>query len=163
MTAAGMHNPDDPFDLSRFVSAQEESGVYECALAEIKGGQKRTHWMWFLFPQIEGLGYSPAARRYAIKSIEEAYAYLRHPVLGPRLRECAEAAVQAAAAGGRSALQIFGSPDDLKLKSCATLFAAAEPDPDSVFRRLLARYFDAEPDARTLQRLAILREDKDRA
>ena len=109
----------DPFDLQRFVDAQH--GVYESALREITQGQKRTHWMWFIFPQIDGLGSSPAARHYAIKSREEAEAYLRHPVLGPRLAECAEATL---AVDSRTAREMFGSPDDLKLRSSATLFAS---------------------------------------
>ena len=120
-------NRVDPFDLGRFVQAQQ--GVYSRALAEIKNGNKRTHWMWFIFPQIDGLGSSATARKYAISGIEEAEAYLKHPELGPRLVECAEAAL---AVEGRSATEIFGYPDDLKLKSCATLFAAVAT-PGSVF------------------------------
>jgi uncharacterized protein (DUF1810 family) len=108
---------DDPFDLARFTSAQES--VYDRALAEVRNGQKRSHWMWFIFPQIDGLGFSSTAKHYAIKSAEEARQYLMHPVLGPRLRECTEAVL---AVNGRTASQIFGSPDDLKLRSCMTLF-----------------------------------------
>src|SRR5438067_7360997 len=100
---------DDPHDLGRFVEAQE--GVFDRALAEVRAGRKRTHWMWYVFPQLDGLGFSPTAKRYAIKSLDEARAYLAHPVLGPRLVECAEAVVGVA---GRSAAEIFGSPDDLK-------------------------------------------------
>ncbi len=138
---------DDPHDLNRFVLAQE--GDYEQALAEIRAGRKRSHWMWYIFPQIDGLGFSSMSRRYAIRSTEEARAYLDHPVLGPRLLECAEAALSIE---GRSAHDIFGSPDDMKLRSCATLFAAVTPA-DSPFARLLDRFYDGERDARTLQLL----------
>src|SRR5688572_18850430 len=112
-----MTTPDDPHDLGRFVRAQE--GTFERALAEVRGGRKRTHWMWYIFPQLDGLASSPTSKHYAIKGIEEARAYLEHPTLGPRLLECAEAAV---GVEGRSAAEVFGSPDDLKLRSCATLF-----------------------------------------
>ena len=135
------------FDLQRFVDAQH--GVYEKALAEISQGQKRTHWMWFIFPQIDGLGSSPAARHYAIKSREEAEAYLRHPVLGPRLAACAEATL---AVDGRSAREMFGSPDDLKLRSSATLFAAVAPG-GSVFERVIEKYFNGQPDPKTVELL----------
>ncbi|MBY0231162.1 MAG: DUF1810 domain-containing protein [Gemmataceae bacterium] len=137
----------DPHGLQRFVDAQART--YAAALAEIRAGGKRTHWMWFVFPQLDGLGSSPTARHYAIKGLDEARAYLAHPVLGPRLLECAEAAL---AVEGRSALDIFGSPDDLKLKSSATLFALASP-PGSVFERLLAKYYGGERDAATLRLL----------
>ena len=137
-------------DLSRFVRGQEEH--YERALAEIRAGGKRSHWMWFVFPQIIGLGSSPLAERYAIRSRAEADAYLAHPLLGHRLNECSEAALNI---GGRSAREVFGSPDDLKLRSCATLFAAVSP-PGSVFERLLDRYFGGQPDQRTLQILSRL-------
>jgi uncharacterized protein (DUF1810 family) len=136
----------DPFDLNRFTTAQERS--YGAALAELRAGRKRSHWMWFIFPQIDGLGYSPTSRLYAIKSIEEARAYLDHPVLGPRLFECAEAVL---AVEGRSASAIFGYPDDMKLKSSMTLFAAAAGDPGSVFVRVLDRYFAGERDGLTLR------------
>ncbi|MFN0181663.1 MAG: DUF1810 domain-containing protein [Gemmatimonadales bacterium] len=135
------------WDLDRFVRAQE--ATYHGALAEIRGGIKRTHWMWFIFPQLAGLGSSPTARLYAIESLDEARAYLAHPTLGPRLVECAEAVL---ALEDRSAHDIFGSPDDLKLRSCATLFAAAGPA-GSVFHRLIERYFPDDPDSRTLQLL----------
>ena len=138
----------DPHDLSRFVEVQE--GVYELALAEIRGGRKRSHWMWFIFPQLDGLGSSPAARRYAIRGRAEAEAYLAHPVLGPRLVTCAEAAV--AVPGPASALDVFGPPDDLKLRSSATLFACVLPD-GSVFDRVLGRYFQGECDPATLRLL----------
>ncbi|HVE14120.1 MAG TPA: DUF1810 domain-containing protein [Elusimicrobiota bacterium] len=136
---------DDPFDLSRFVRAQE--GVYAQALAEIVAGRKRTHWMWFVFPQIDGLAMSATSKRYSIKSLEEAAAYLKHPLLGPRLLECAEAALRVE---GRTAAELFGYPDDLKLKSCATLFASVSA-PGSVFERLLEKYYEGEPDAATLR------------
>jgi uncharacterized protein (DUF1810 family) len=135
----------DPHDLGRFVRAQE--GDCERALAEIRAGRKQSHWMWYIFPQFDGLGFSPTSRHYAIKSLAEARAYLAHPVLGPRLAECAEAAL---GVEGRSALEVFGSPDDLKLRSCATLFAHVSPA-GSVFERLLDRYFNGERDDRTLR------------
>ena len=132
-------------DLQRFVDAQE--GVHERALGEIRAGRKTTHWMWFVFPQIDGLGSSPMAARYAIRSLAEARDYLAHPVLGPRLLACAEAAL---AAPG-SAHEIFGSPDDWKLRSCATLFEKAGGPP--VFARLLDRFYGGERDPKTLERL----------
>src|SRR3954454_25215941 len=138
---------NDTHDLARFLDAQ--AGDYDRALAEIRGGRKRSHWMWYVFPQIEGLGFSSMSRRYSIKSADEARAYLDHPLLGRRLVECAEAAL---AVEGRSALEIFGSPDDMKLKSCATLFASVSP-PDSVFAQLLDKYFEGERDGKTLQLL----------
>jgi uncharacterized protein (DUF1810 family) len=134
----------DAFDLSRFVEAQV--GDYARALAEIRSGRKRSHWMWYVFPQFDGLGSSPMSQRYAIKSIAEAESYLRHPILGPRLIECAEAA---AAIEGKSAPDVFGSPDDMKLRSCATLFSRASPA-GSVFDRLLDKYFQGKPDEQTL-------------
>ncbi len=136
---------DDPFDLARFVEAQDED--YARAIAEIRNGRKWSHWMWYIFPQYAGLGMSSTSRLYAIKSIGEAEAYLRHPVLGPRLMECAEAAI---AVEGRTALEIFGSPDDMKLRSCATLFASIS-SPGSVFHRLLEKYFEGKPDERTIK------------
>ncbi|HEU5359403.1 MAG TPA: DUF1810 domain-containing protein [Gemmatimonadales bacterium] len=143
-----MAGGDVPYDLDRFVEAQAES--YERALAEIRGGRKRTHWMWYVFPQHAGLGMSEMSRRYAISGLDEARAYLAHPVLGPRLVACAEAAL---AIEDRSAHEVFGSPDDLKLRSCATLFAAAGP-PGSVFERLLDRYWKGERDPATVRLLA---------
>jgi uncharacterized protein (DUF1810 family) len=140
----------DPHDLARFVRAQD--GVYDRALAEVRAGRKRTHWMWFVFPQLDGLGSSPMARQYAIKGLAEAEAYLRHPVLGPRLVECGEAAV---GVEGRSAYEVFGSPDDMKLRSCATLFALVSPA-GSAFERVLAKYFDGQPDPATLRLLGRL-------
>ncbi|MBL8226570.1 MAG: DUF1810 domain-containing protein [Chromatiales bacterium] len=141
----------DRHDLDRFVQAQ--APVYDCALAEIRAGRKRSHWMWYVFPQFAGLGFSATSQRYAIHSAAEAEAYLRHPVLGPRLVECCEAAV---AIEGRSAAAIFGSPDDLKLRSCATLFAAVAR-PGSVFGRVLARFFNGEPDEATLRLMGLPR------
>jgi uncharacterized protein (DUF1810 family) len=135
----------DPHDLDRFVRAQD--GDYGRALSEIRAGRKRSHWMWYIFPQFDGLGFSETSRRYAIKSVAEAEAYLGHPVLGPRLAECAEVAL---GVEGRSALEVFGSPDDAKLKSCATLFAHVSPA-GSVFERLLAKYFRGERDGKTLR------------
>jgi uncharacterized protein (DUF1810 family) len=137
----------DPFDLERFVRAQE--GVHDTALAELRAGRKRTHWMWFVFPQVAGLGASPMARRYAIGSLAEARAYLDHPLLGRRLSECAEALL---ALEGREARDVLGYPDDLKLRSCATLFAAVAP-PGSPFERLLARYYGGQRDPETLRRI----------
>jgi len=140
---------NDPYDLSRFVEAQE--GDYEQAIAEIRSGRKHSHWMWYVFPQFEGLGFSSTSRRYAIKSLAEAKAYLNHPVLGPRLLECVEEALGIEA---RSAHDLFGSPDDMKLRSCATLFAHVSPA-GSVFDRLLDKYFKGKVDDKTLQLLSI--------
>ena len=136
---------NDPYDLGRFLQAQARD--YERALSEIRAGRKRSHWMWYIFPQLDGLGSSPTARRYAIKSAAEAEAYLKHPVLGPRLVECCEAVISVP---GRSAYDIFGSPDDMKLRSCATLFARVSRA-GSVFEALLGKYFEGAPDPRTLQ------------
>ena len=133
----------DPFGLSRFVAAQE--GVYDSALAEIRGGRKRTHWMWFVFPQLAGLGSSAISRRYAISGAAEARAYLGHPILGARLVECCEALLRVE---GGSAAEIFGSPDDLKLRSCVTLFASVS-ERGSVFERVLKRFFGGVPDEKT--------------
>jgi uncharacterized protein (DUF1810 family) len=140
---------EDPYDLRRFVRAQASD--YARALAEIRSGQKRTHWMWYIFPQIDGLAFSSISQHYSIKSVEEAKAYLEHPILGPRLLECAEAVVRLE---GRSVTDIFGSPDDLKLRSCATLFACVLP-PGSVFDRLLRKYYRGGRDGKTLQLLGI--------
>jgi uncharacterized protein (DUF1810 family) len=123
---------DDPFDLGRFVTAQAQ--VVGTALAELRAGRKRTHWMWFVFPQLRGLGTSPMADRYGIASLAEARAYLAHPVLGPRLRNCTEAVL---AHAGRSLHDIFGSPDDMKFRSSMTLFAVAALEDDGVFERAL--------------------------
>jgi uncharacterized protein (DUF1810 family) len=138
-------NTDDTYDLKRFLIAQD--GVYERALAELKEGQKRTHWMWYIFPQIDGLGYSPTAKRYAIRSLEEARQYLSHPVLGKRLLECTEAVV---ALRGGSVSEIFGYPDDMKFKSSMTLFEQIA-GAGSVFSSALDRYCHGERDAKTLR------------
>ena len=137
----------DPYDLNRFLQAQDAD--YDRALAEIRSGRKRTHWMWYVFPQFDGLGFSATSKRYSIKILAEAEAYLSHPVLGCRLTACVEAAL---GVEGRSALEIFGTPDDMKLKSCATLFAFASPA-GSVFERLLEKYFEGERDEGTLRLL----------
>lgn len=137
----------DRFDLERFVKAQ--APVYGQALAELRGGRKRTHWIWFVFPQIRGLGQSETARYYAIGSLEEARAYLRHPVLGPRLVQCAEALL---AVDGRTASEIMPHPDDLKLRSSMTLFERVA-DPGSVFARVIEKYYDGHRDERTLELL----------
>lgn len=145
----GPDGDPDPHNLNRFLQAQH--GVYEQAIAELRSGRKRTHWMWFVFPQIDGLGYSAMASTYAIRSLAEACAYLSHPVLGPRLVSCAEAIL---GVDHRSAHEILGSPDDLKLRSCATLFAQVSPS-GSVFHRLLDKYYGGLPDAQTLRLLAV--------
>ena len=152
VTARDIRSTNDPFGLSRFLKAHEAN--YAQVLAEIRSGQKRTHWMWYIFPQIEGLAFSPRSRHYAIKSLAEAHAHLQHPVLGARLVACAEAVV---AVEGRSIAQIFGSPDDLKLRSCATLFASVSPV-GSVFDRLLAKYYHGVRDDKTLHLLEKLKE-----
>ena len=139
----------DPYDLERFVRAQEDT--YDNALAEMTNGRKRSHWMWFVFPQFAGLGMSPTSQHFAIRSADEARAYLAHPLLGPRLLRCAEALLSLE---GRTAHDIFGSPDDLKLRSSATLFAAVSPA-GSPFHRLLDRYFNGVEDGRTLELIAI--------
>jgi uncharacterized protein (DUF1810 family) len=136
---------DDSFDLNRFVTAQEQD--YAHALAEIRSGWKENHWMWYIFPQFDGLGFSATSKLYAIRSVAEARAYLAHPVLGPRLIECAGAVL---GVEGRSATDIFDSPDDLKLRSSATLFASVSP-PGSVFDRLLGKYFGGKRDEKTLR------------
>jgi uncharacterized protein (DUF1810 family) len=141
------HGREDPYDLQRFLEAQND--VYAAALSEIRHGRKRTHWMWFVFPQMAGLGSSSTAAFYAIKSRDEAVAYLAHPVLGARLRECAGALLSLS---GASASDIFGYPDDLKLRSSMTIFASMSP-PGSVFQQVLDRYFGGEPDGRTLRLL----------
>jgi uncharacterized protein (DUF1810 family) len=137
----------DPLDLGRFLSAQEP--VYTSVLSELRSGRKHTHWMWFIFPQIEGLGYSSTSTYYAIKGLEQARRYLMHPVLGARLRECTQLVLDIE---GRTALEVFGSPDDLKLKSCMTLFAAASQG-ESLFARVLEKYFQGQRDSKTLAQL----------
>jgi uncharacterized protein (DUF1810 family) len=140
----------DRFGLERFVEAQE--GLYGQACAELRAGRKRSHWMWFVFPQIQGLGSSPMAVRYAISGLEEARAYLEHPVLGPRLRECVG---MVAGVEGRTVEDIFGYPDDLKFHSSLTLFAKAEEgsQSDGVFSVALGKYFGGEMDRETLERI----------
>lgn len=135
----------DPYDLQRFVDAQRD--VHARALTEIRAGRKDSHWMWFVFPQLAGLGYSLRAARYGISGLDEARAYLAHPLLGPRLHECA--AALEALPPTLSAHAIFGDPDDLKLRSCLTLFGRAAGD-GSIFKRLIDRYFDGRGDERTL-------------
>ena len=139
----------DLFDLARFVSAQD--GVYEIALSELRRGRKESHWMWFIFPQLDGLGRSATAKKYAIGSIEEARAYLAHPILGPRLFECCGALLSL---HRLSSSHIFGYPDDAKLRSSMTLFShAAEDRPE--FDEVLAKYFDGTPDPQTLELLKV--------
>lgn len=137
----------DPYELERFVCAQE--GAYERALAEIRAGRKHSHWMWYIFPQIEGLGFSVMSQRFAIRSAAEAKAYLSHPLLGARLITSVEALLDLQ---GRKVSEIFGFPDDVKLRSCATLFAAVSPA-GSVFHRLLDKYFQGQQDDATLKKL----------
>jgi uncharacterized protein (DUF1810 family) len=150
MTPADPQAPSDPFRLSRFVAAQE--GIHDAALGELRRGRKEGHWMWFVFPQLQGLGSSPTAQYYAINSLDEARAYLAHPVLGPRLLQCCEALL---AVNGRSAAAIFGYPDDLKLRSCMTLFAQVAGSHQE-FARVMKHYFGGDPDQRTLDLLETL-------
>lgn len=153
-----MNKPDnmfdhgDPFDLNRFVSAQEK--IYNLVLEELRSGMKRSHWMWFIFPQIDGLGFSTTSKFYAIKNQEEARQYLNHPVLGTRLVECVETVL---AIQGRTISEIFGYPDDLKLKSSMTLFEKVADQP-AAFARVLDLYFHGERDDRTLQILERMKE-----
>jgi uncharacterized protein (DUF1810 family) len=136
------------YNLQRFLDAQER--VYEAALDELRTGRKSSHWMWFIFPQITGLGHSGMAQKFAITSLDEAKAYLQHPVLGPRLRECTQLVLNL---NGRSAEQIFGYPDHLKFRSCLTLFMTAATE-NKVFKDALLEYFDGKPDTLTLDILA---------
>jgi uncharacterized protein (DUF1810 family) len=150
MVANDPHGPPDPYDLERFVAAQDGAGTYDRAVAELRRGRKVSHWMWFVFPQIAGLGYSPTSRWYAISSLDEARAYLRHPVLGPRLADCARILT------GREdgdAAAIFGALDAQKLRSSMTLFLRADPA-EPLFGQVLAQYFDGEPDPATDRLLA---------
>jgi uncharacterized protein (DUF1810 family) len=142
-----MASPVDPHDLQRFVDAQER--VYHQVLAELRAGRKQSHWIWFIFPQIAGLGHSPTAQFYAIRSLAEAKAYLEHPLLGPRLRECTSLVNQAE---GMSIHDIFGSPDDMKFRSSMTLFAQATEDKEP-YLTALEKYFNGQPDQQTLARL----------
>ena len=139
----------DLFGLGRFVEAQEP--VFEAALAELKAGRKRTHWMWFVFPQLADLGSSPTARFFGISGLDEAKAYLAHPVLGARLRACTQAMLDLQ---GRSLNAVLGSPDDLKFRSAMTLFDRAADGGETLFGMALARYCDGEPDRRTVELLA---------
>jgi uncharacterized protein (DUF1810 family) len=160
---ARMSEVADPYRLERFVTAQDRGGTYQRAAAELRAGEKASHWMWFVFPQVAGLGLSAMSREYAISCAEEARAYLAHPVLGPRLRECARIV---AATRGRSAEQVFGPVDAMKLRSSMTLFAAAADQAASagggaaaggadgnVFREVLEKYFGGAPDEATTARL----------
>lgn len=136
-------------ELQRFLEVQERD--YQTALAEIRGGRKRSHWMWYIFPQIDGLGFSHTSKLYAIKNSDEAAEYLRHPVLGERLVEISEVLLEIE---GRTANEIFGSPDDVKLKSSMTLFGASDST-NPVFQRVLDKYFDGAKDERTLELLGV--------
>lgn len=138
---------NDPHDLERFVRAQHD--VYDTVLAELRARRKRSHWMWFVFPQLRGLGHSAIARHYGIASRTEAQAYWRHPVLGARLAECTQLML---AVPDRSAHDILGSPDDMKFRSCMTLFNAVSPQ-EPLLRQALERYFGGLPDPRTLELL----------
>jgi len=138
---------NDPYKLERFVAAQ--AGVFEQALSEVRNGQKVSHWMWYIFPQLRGLGQSETALRYGILNLAEARAYLEHPMLGPRLIAISQAALSV---NKKTATEIFGKPDDMKLRSCATLFAEVT-DVDSVFQEILDKYFGGNADPRTIQLL----------
>jgi uncharacterized protein (DUF1810 family) len=141
-------NSDDPHDLQRFIDAQ--SRTYATALTEIRDGRKRSHWMWYVFPQFAGLGFSATSRHYAINSLEEARAYLAHPILGPRLLECCEALLSLDRSDPQ---EIFGSPDDLKLGSSMTLFAHVS-GADSISQHVLDKYFAGQRDERTIELVA---------
>ena len=146
MSPSSNRGSHDPYNLERFVLAQER--VFKHVLAELNAGTKMSHWMWFIFPQIRGLGRSPISVEYAISSRDEAQAYLQHPVLGPRLKECTRLILQVE---GRSATDIFHTPDDMKFRSSMTLFAQVSPD--DIFRRALQKYFGGVADQLTLERL----------
>ena len=139
----------DSFDLQRFVDAQDAHGTYDAALRELRAGRKTSHWMWFVFPQLTGLGRSPTAQHFAVSGLDEARAYLAHPVLGPRLRESARALLDLT---GPSAEEVLGPVDGQKLRSSMTLFARAAPD-EPVFGAVLEQYFDGVPDDATTSRL----------
>jgi uncharacterized protein (DUF1810 family) len=147
---------DDRFSLRRFEIAHDEQGTYDAAISELRQGRKTSHWMWFVFPQITGLGHSSMSRKYAISSLAEAKAYLRHPVLGPRLIDCTRILT---ALPGRSAQDIFGATDAMKLRSSMTLFAHAAVD-GTPFRQVLADYFDGVADPATESRLVLARCDR---
>ncbi|OQW38225.1 MAG: calpastatin [Nitrospira sp. SG-bin2] len=138
----------DTYNLHRFLDAQER--VYDAVLDELRSGRKASHWIWFIFPQITGLGHSEMAQRFAITSLDEARAYLQHPTLGPRLRACTQLVLDV---NGRSAEEIFGYPDHLKFRSCMTLFLTAAPD-HTLFNNALLKYFDGKPDQLTLALLS---------
>lgn len=138
----------DAYNLQRFLDAQE--GVYDTVLSELRAGRKSSHWIWFIFPQIPGLGHSEMARQFAITLLDEAKAYLRHPILGPRLRACTQLVLEV---NGRSAEEIFGYPDHLKFWSCMTLFLTTATD-NTLFKNALLKYFDGQPDQLTLDLLA---------
>ena len=138
----------DIYNLQRFLDAQER--IYDTVLNELRAGRKASHWMWFIFPQIAGLGHSAMAQRFAIGSLDEAKAYLQHPILGPRLRTCTQLVL---GMNGRSAEEIFGYPDHLKFRSCMTLFLTAATD-NTIFKNALFKYFDGKPDTLTLDILA---------
>jgi uncharacterized protein (DUF1810 family) len=140
---------EDPYRLQRFLAAQDTDGTYDHAVTELRAGRKTSHWMWFIFPQIAGLGYSPTSRLYAISSLDEARTYLAHPVLGTRLLECATILADLT---GRTAKQIFGDVDALKLHSSITLFMHAAPG-EPVFGRILDQYFGGDPDPATENRI----------
>jgi uncharacterized protein (DUF1810 family) len=146
-----MSDSHDRYALQRFVDAQDR--VYDAVLNELRAGQKRSHWIWFVFPQVKGLGRSPTAQHYGISSLDEARAYLGHPVLGPRLRECTRLV---AAIDGRSADDVFGWPDNLKVRSSMTLFARATGDPDvqADFRAVLDKFYDGAEDSATVDLLS---------
>ena len=144
-----MPDPVDAFDLERFVTAQDRDGTYAAACHELRQGRKTTHWMWFVFPQVAGLGQSPASRHFAIRSLDEARAYLAHPILGPRLAECVQILLEVE---GRSAEEILGPVDAMKLHSSLTLFLGAGPD-DPRFAQALDRYFGGRPDPETERRV----------
>jgi uncharacterized protein (DUF1810 family) len=147
-----MGRVSDPFDLDRFVTAQDRDETYAAALAELRAGHKRSHWMWFVFPQIAGLGRSGTAQKFAIADLDAARAYLGHPVLGPRLRECAEALT---ALPGTDPVQVLGPVDAMKLRSSMTLFAHAATDPDMrrLLRSVLEQYYAGQEDPATTARL----------
>ncbi|MEN3321279.1 MAG: hypothetical protein V7643_4681 [Mycobacterium sp.] len=146
-----MSGSPDPYDLQRFIDAQEP--IFDAVLGELRRGRKRSHWIWFVFPQLQGLGRSPTALRYGISSLQEARAYLAHPVLGQRLRDCARLV---GAIDGSSADEIFGWPDNLKVRSSMTLFERATDD-NADFRTVLDKFYDGEEDPATVERLSTAR------
>jgi uncharacterized protein (DUF1810 family) len=147
MHASDVRSFGDPYNLERFVIVQDR--VFKQVLSELQSGTKMGHWMWFIFPQIRGLGRSPISMEYAISSRDEAQTYLEHPILGSRLKQCTQLVLEVE---GRSATDIFDSPDDLKFRSSMTLFAQVSPA-DDIFERALKKYFDGVPDRLTLDRL----------